>query len=421
MESHYDYKRYAILYVDDEERSLKNFERGFKDTFRIFTASNAEDGLRLLEAHADEIGVIMSDQRMPGMKGVQFLEKARQLRPKMIRILATAFSDLDAAIASVNTGAIYKYITKPWEGHELEHTLKRSLEFFMVQHERDQLLREKMSVLHKMVITDRVLSLGVLAAGLGHHVRNAMTAVRTFLDLAPEMLHRESLDLNQLHHPAFWQDFHRKVQDRVKLLIDLLDDLAENTEGNPFQFDSEVSLHEVVAEAVGMVGEDLSRRRIQVVNEVAPGLPRLRVDHPKLRKLFQLLLRDELANLQEGATIRFEASAREAQDGQPAGIDLLIHDNGPGLPKDAILAVFDPFFVRNDSPNEFGIYLMACYFIVYHHGGTINVGPGKEGGLAFRIMLPLHPVAGSAIDESEDFLVRVMTNERLWERLLATA
>ena len=189
----------------------------------------------------------------------------------------------------------------------------------------------------------------------------------------------------------------------------------------PFQFDSEVSLHEVVAEAVGMVGEDLSRRRIQVVNEVAPGLPRLRVDHPKLRKLFQLLLRDELANLQEGATIRFEASAREAQDGQPAGIDLLIHDNGPGLPKDAILAVFDPFFVRNDSPNEFGIYLMACYFIVYHHGGTINVGPGKEGGLAFRIMLPLHPVAGSAIDESEDFLVRVMTNERLWERLLATA
>jgi two-component system probable response regulator PhcQ len=321
----------------------------------------------------------------------------------------------------VNSGAIYKYVTKPWEGHVLDLTLKRSLEFFLVQRERDQLLREKMSVLHKMVITDRVLSLGVLAAGLGHHVRNAMTAVRTFLDLAPEMLHRESLDLNQLHHPAFWQDFHQKVQDRVKLLIDLLDDLAENTTVNPFEFDSEVSLHEVIAEAVAEAGQSLSSRRIQVINAVPTDLPRLRVDQPKIRKLFHLLLRDELTNLQEGAVIRFEASAREARDNQPAGLELVIHDNGPGLPKDAILAVFDPFFVRNDSPDEFGIYLMACYFIVYHHGGAINVGPGQDGGLAFRISLPLRPVSGSPAEENEDFLVRVMTNERLWERLLASA
>ena len=145
------------------------------------------------------------------------------------------------------------------------------------------------------------------------------------------------------------------------------------------------------------------------------------MDHPKLRKLFQLLLRDELANLQAGATIRFEAQAQTGADGQPTGLELVLHDNGPGLPEGAIMAIFDPFFVRSDSPDEFGIYLMACYFIVYHHGGTMNVGPGKEGGLAFRIALPLRPSAGSPVDENEDFLVRVMTNERLWERLLATA
>jgi len=420
MDPHYDYKRYAILYVDDEEMSLKGLGRAFDDTFRILTATNAEDALRLIETQGDEIGVIMSDQRMPGMQGARFLERSRQLRPKVVRILTTAYTDLDAAISSVNHGAIYKYVSKPWDVAELEQLLRRALEFYTVQNERDQLLREKMSVLHKLVITDRVLSLGVLAAGLGHHVRNAMSAVRTFIDLAPEMLHRESLDLNQLHHPAFWQDFHHKVQGRVKLLVDLLDDLSDHAQPGPFQFDSEIGLRDVISDGVTELGLELAGRRIQVINDVPSDLPRLRVDHPKIRKLFQLLLRDELTNLQDGATIRFEAAAREATALQPAGVELLIQDDGPGLPQASIMAVFDPFFVRNDSPDEFGIYLMACYFIVYHHGGTIHVGPGKDGGLAFRIWLPLAPVTGTASEENADFLVRVMTNERLWERLLAT-
>ncbi len=113
MQNLYDYKTYAILYVDDEEKSLKYFTRAFEEQFRILTAATAQDGLRLLEAHKDEIGLLMTDQRMPGEKGVWLLEKARQLRPRIIRILATAYSDMDAAIAAVNTGAIYKYVTKP--------------------------------------------------------------------------------------------------------------------------------------------------------------------------------------------------------------------------------------------------------------------------------------------------------------------
>src|SRR5690606_9912507 len=98
MNSIYDYKRFAILYVDDEEKSLKYFTRAFADTFRVFTANSAQEGYRLLEDHQDEIGVVMTDQRMPGEQGVQFLERARRLRPQIIRILATAFADLDAAI-----------------------------------------------------------------------------------------------------------------------------------------------------------------------------------------------------------------------------------------------------------------------------------------------------------------------------------
>src|SRR5437867_13022068 len=100
MQNLYDYKKYAILYVDDEEKSLKYFTRAFADQFRIFTAPTAQAGLNLLDEHKDEIGLLMTDQRMPGEKGVWLLEKARQLRPRIIRILATAYSDMAAAIAA---------------------------------------------------------------------------------------------------------------------------------------------------------------------------------------------------------------------------------------------------------------------------------------------------------------------------------
>src|SRR5579885_1337191 len=94
MNDFYNYRKYAILYVDDEEKSLKYFVRAFKEHFQIFTASNAQDGLKILQEHQDEIGLLMTDQRMPGEKGVWLLERARQLRPQIIRILATAFADM---------------------------------------------------------------------------------------------------------------------------------------------------------------------------------------------------------------------------------------------------------------------------------------------------------------------------------------
>lgn len=191
MNNKIDYKQYAILYVDDEEKSLQVFKRAFKDQFRILTALNASDGYRIFEEHQDEIGLLITDQRMPGEKGVDLLEKTRRLHPHIIRILVTAYSDINAAVDAVNAGAIYKYINKPWDLTELKLTLKQGLEFFIVQKERDRLMQEKFSVLRNMVIADRVISLGILAAGLGHYVRNSLVAVRTFLDLAPTRLEEE--------------------------------------------------------------------------------------------------------------------------------------------------------------------------------------------------------------------------------------
>src|SRR5256886_222997 len=250
MEHLYDYKKHSILYVDDEEKSLKYFTRAFEDQFQILTAANAQDGLKLLEAHKDEIGLLMTDQRMPGEKGIWLLEKARQLRPRIIRILATAYSDMEAAIAAVNTGAIYKYVSKPWDPPSLENTLKRGLEFFMVQNERDQLLREKMSVLHNMMIADRIVSLGLLAAGLSHHIRNSLVAVKTFLDLAPSKMAEEKMDLNGLRNPDFWKEYYTNVQGQIGKINNLLKDLWTASEKPAFEFSDKVQLRQVLAETI---------------------------------------------------------------------------------------------------------------------------------------------------------------------------
>src|SRR5690349_19108477 len=275
MQNLYDYKKFAILYVDDEEKSLKHFAKAFEDQFRILTAPNAQDGLKLLEQHKDEIGLLMTDQRMPGEKGVWLLEKARQLRPRMIRILATAFADMEAAIAAVNTGAIYKYVTKPWDPPQLENTLKRGLEFFMVQEERDQLLREKMSVLHNMMIADRIVSLGLLAAGLSHHIRNSLVAVKTFLDLAPTKMAEEKMDISGLRHPDFWKDYYQNVQSQIERISNLLKDLWTASEPPAIQFGDRIVLRDAVAATIATLKEGFAAKNIQVENQIPDSLPPL--------------------------------------------------------------------------------------------------------------------------------------------------
>jgi two-component system probable response regulator PhcQ len=417
MESLYDYRKFAILYIDDEETLLKHFSRVFGDTFRVLTASNADLGYRLLEQHRDEIAIIMTDQRMPGEKGVQFLERARQLHPRAIRILTTAYSDLDVAIASVNSGAIYKYATKPWDVSEMETTLKRATEFFVVQRERDFLLREKLAALHRMMITDRMLSLGILAAGLGHYVRNSLVAVRTFLDLVPDNLMEEKWDAEQIRNPRYWKEFYDQAQGQIRRITDLLTDIVDVTQAThlPFVHPVEVQLHEIVKRSLGRVGSALAEKRIVVNNGIPAGLPALTVEGESFQRLFDLLLQHETISLPDASHIYL--SAREAYGEEPA-VEIHIRDDGPGLRRETLRSVFDPFYLRLDQNPELGINLMACYFIVYHHGGKIEL-QNKEGrGIVIIIHFPVRAKRVAPAEEEEAFISKVLQNDALWERLI---
>lgn len=115
----YDYKRYAILFVDDEEQALKYFRKLFEDDFKVLTALSAEDAGTTLEEQGEEIGVVVSDHRMPGASGVSLLEQVKRKYPEIVRILTTAYSGLENAVAAVNEGGAFRYVTKPWNLDEL--------------------------------------------------------------------------------------------------------------------------------------------------------------------------------------------------------------------------------------------------------------------------------------------------------------
>ena len=354
---------------------------------------------------------------MPGEKGVWLLERARQLRPRILRMLVTAYADMDAAIAAVNTGAIYKYVNKPWDPQQLQLTLQLALEFFMVSAERDQLLHEKMSVLRNMMIADRIVSLGLLAAGLSHHIKNSMVAVKTFLELAPMKMEEEKASSNSLRDPEFWKEYHHSVQSQIEKINGLLGDLrtaSENKSDAPFA--DEIQIKPVIATVLSGLQPALAARNLVVENDIPETLPAIRVDLPKFNRLFELLFKDELAMLPTGSRIRL--TAEEITGGKRPEVVIRLTDNGPALPADALRVVLNPF--TGGAPSEYGINLMACFFIAHHHGGTIAAHSPKEGGNVFNVHLPVTPEPASDNADDTQFLQKALLNEQLWDKLIAS-
>ena len=131
-----------ILCVDDERNVLRALERIFlDDDYEILTASSGEEGLEMLNA-AGEVQLVISDFRMPGMNGVEFLKEVFKTHPETIRIVLSGYADTAAVVAAINEGKIYKFIPKPWNDDELKMTVAKALETFAIQRRNEQLAEE---------------------------------------------------------------------------------------------------------------------------------------------------------------------------------------------------------------------------------------------------------------------------------------
>ncbi|MDB4925204.1 response regulator [Mucilaginibacter sp.] len=127
----------GVLYIDDEINNLNSFKAAFRRDFEVFTAISAKEGRKILDSQ--EIGVIITDQRMPGMTGIEFLESILSIYPDTIRILLTGFSDINAVMDAINRGQVYKYLVKPWQNDELKMYIENALEIYHLRKENKDL------------------------------------------------------------------------------------------------------------------------------------------------------------------------------------------------------------------------------------------------------------------------------------------
>ena len=187
-----DVKPY-ILFVDDEEFARKTFSRIVSKEYRVLLAEDVPSAMKILDEHNEEIGVLLSDQRMPGQLGVDLLEYCRNEYPHIVRMLTTAYSELGDAIAAVNRGEITRYIEKPWTNIDgLMVDIRLAMRFFEIQIENANLLREKMSVGQRIARLDKVRALITIASGQTRY-RNHLSAVESLLrEVAASDFYRDS-------------------------------------------------------------------------------------------------------------------------------------------------------------------------------------------------------------------------------------
>ena len=174
--------KHSILCVDDEVDNVDALERLFRGKFHVLKATSAAVALKLLAEHP--VTVIISDQRMPQMTGVEFLQESLKTHPNAIRILLTGYTDIDSVIAAINSGQIYRYVTKPWDPVDLANAVDRAVERYEIGLELVEKNRALRVALEELQTLDQAKNQFMVL--VNHELKTPLTSMMSFTDLLSE-------------------------------------------------------------------------------------------------------------------------------------------------------------------------------------------------------------------------------------------
>lgn len=386
-----DYKKYPILFVDDEEENLEIFSINFGDTFTIYSANSGPEGLELLER--EFVGLVLSDQRMVGMTGMEFLQEVRKRHPEIVTMLVTAYSDLDVLAEGVNAGLLYSYILKPWEVKDLKIALSRGIEHYYLVSERDRLHREQIETLKKMARANRLSAVGTLAAGVAHEIRNPLVSIQTFLEMVPQKLAELSLSDPEKLDKEFWEQFHTLSYSEIQRIRNLISELINFARLTPPDF-NEADLTRVVQTMVELTRKEAARKGVKVKSHLDPGLPLVLIDVSRIKQVLLNLILNALQAMKEGGDMEILARSVNQRD-RGQCVQLIVRDHGEGIPEKIQEQLFDPFFTTKDPGEGIGLGLTICHQIMEEHGGEIEIKSQTGVGTEAILTLPVKNNKGS--------------------------
>jgi two-component system sensor histidine kinase/response regulator len=376
----------GVLLVDDEPQNLMVL-RGFLDDEVRWQVHQATSGAEALEiAGKVPLDVVVTDQRMPGMTGVDLLEELRRRHPDVAGIVLTGYADMQALESAINRANAFRFLRKPWEPADILQAIEqasaqvaqRRIIERMVQllAERSEKLRASFEELQRqqqlMLHMERLGTIGKLTSGVTHDLRNMVTSLREaeweLSQSSPSAELREVFTLGLTHV--------ERVLGTLKTLQDFSRTGSLKLERAP------VDPAEVVSDAVAVSRMDLAFRLRKVSIEVAPGLPPLLADRHKLAQVMVNLIRNSLQATGKGAEVSIAARAL------PGGeVEFSVEDRGPGIPAEVRERLFKPF-ESSKGPEGLGMGLYMARLIAESHGGRIRVADRPHGGARFEVVLP---------------------------------
>ena len=376
-----------ILYVDDELMSLKYFEQFYGQKFKVMTASSADEAIQLIEQDPNQIAVLVTDQKMPGRTGVELMEHVRGCYPHIVRILTTAFSNMDAAIKAVNEGGAFRYLTKPWNEGEMEGTLLRACEYHAAMIERDRLLSEKLSVLHRLIVMDRVRGLATMTTALDGRLRHAWSALVGYMEQSP-VTRRVQIQMEEIAGLNMVALARHESEAMVKTVQMILTDTVAKSTGD----DASIDVAEISSSLAERLRQELAEDDLELEVVGVDQSQMIAGDTGMIENMIRIMVR-RLSDVQELPSKIFIELLPSTE-----GIQLVVCGGFGSLDPSQIASFFAAAIPLRKWPIGLDMDLLSCFMISHHLGGRFDVQADAESGPTLIATLPRHIDAAAIQD-----------------------
>ncbi|GAC1347558.1 MAG: hypothetical protein NVSMB23_27050 [Myxococcales bacterium] len=376
-------KSYQILVVDDEALAIKLARRVFEPETDIEVLADTSP-LRALElAKANDLDLVIADQRMPEMDGLHLLDRLREVRPRALRILLTAFPDTSVALAAINAGLVYRFILKPWEPEDMRITIRRALETKRLTDEHERVVRQLKTGYEELVEAEHLAALGRVSAGIGQELDHAVspllanvksleTQLATLIASATEGGSAALTGRKAVESLATI----RAAGERLEALVRTVAGYAVRGEPEP------VDVNQSVLAAMLLLAPRFDTA-IRLERDLQ-AVPRVRC---RRSEMLQVVI-NLVANAIEAVERRSDPRVRVRTWTQEGGVRIEVADNGAGLDPAVEPRIFQPFVSTKAAGLGSGLGLSICRGIVENHGGSIEVESRAGAGTRFTVALP---------------------------------
>lgn len=374
-----------ILAVDDEERGMELLQRALRRFGRIDGATSGEQAWEMLQTTTYQL--VLSDQRMPGMKGVELLARVSRTQPHCGRMLVTGYADLDSTIEAINSGRVHAYVAKPCDPRDLRARVQGVLDRVLLARENERLLsllqdknqhleralRELREAQARIVCAEQLAAIGRTVSMIVHDLRGPVSVMRS----SGGMLARRAADLPVEEIQELALEIVEEADGIERMCAHLREtgpsgDRGDRTPGN---------LGDVASAAANVVAETAALQGVRIELDLRDGDEEILLDRGALRRALVNLMYNAIEAMPDGGELRVETRCEEEC------LRVAVLDTGPGVPEALRDRMFEPF-VTLGKPKGTGLGLAVAQQVADDHGGRVEVGKAEGGGAAFAVVLP---------------------------------